>query len=106
MLVTASHEAEQAGGIEAGADDFLTKPINPAELRARLSSLVRLKRYTDDPDSAESVILSLALMIEARDAYTEGHRLITVARDEYLEPMLRQQMPSLLAVGVQVIDDE
>jgi putative two-component system response regulator len=34
---------------------------------------VRLKRYTDDLDSAESVIMSLALVIEARDAYTDGH---------------------------------
>jgi putative two-component system response regulator len=36
-------------------------------------SLTRLKRYTDELDSAESVIVSLALTIEARDPYTEGH---------------------------------
>jgi putative two-component system response regulator len=42
-------------------------------LKARVRSLIRLKRYTDDLDSAESVILSLALVIEARDAYTDGH---------------------------------
>lgn len=60
-------------GIEAGADDFLAKPFDPGELRARVRSLVRLKRYTDELDTAESVILSLALTIEARDAYTEGH---------------------------------
>ena len=59
--------------IEAGADDFLTKPIEVPELRARVRSLIRLKRYTDELDSAEAVILSLALTIEARDAYTEGH---------------------------------
>jgi putative two-component system response regulator len=34
---------------------------------------VRLKKYTDDLDSAESVILSLALTVEARDPYTQGH---------------------------------
>jgi putative two-component system response regulator len=60
-------------GIEAGADDFIGKPFDPGELRARVRSLVRLKLYTDDLDSAESVILSLALTIEARDAYTDGH---------------------------------
>ena len=32
-----------------------------------------MKRYTDELDSAESVIMSLALVIEARDAYTDGH---------------------------------
>jgi putative two-component system response regulator len=60
-------------GIEAGADDFIGKPFDQGELRARVRSLVRLKRYTDELDSAESVILSLALTIEARDAYTDGH---------------------------------
>ena len=74
VLITALHEREdRIQGINAGADDFLTKPVNPHELNARARSLVRLKRYTDDLDSAESVILSLALVIEARDAYTDGH---------------------------------
>jgi putative two-component system response regulator len=74
VLVTALHETgHKIQGINAGADDFLTKPFNALELKARVRSLVRLKRYTDDLDSAESVILSLALVIEARDAYTDGH---------------------------------
>jgi putative two-component system response regulator len=82
VLITALADSEdRIQGINAGADDFLTKPVNRHELRARVSSLVRLKRYTDDLDSAESVILSLALVIEARDAYTDGHcqRLATYA---------------------------
>jgi putative two-component system response regulator len=74
VLVTALYESgDRIQGINAGADDFLTKPVNAHELKARVRSLVRLKRYTDDLDSAESVILSLALVIEARDAYTDGH---------------------------------
>ena len=74
VLITALHAREhKIRGINAGADDFLTKPVDPHELKARVRSLVRLKRYTDDLDSAESVIMSLALVIEARDAYTDGH---------------------------------
>jgi putative two-component system response regulator len=74
VLITALNQREdRIQGINAGADDFLTKPVDPHELRARAHSLVRLKRYTDDLDSAESVIMSLALVIEARDAYTDGH---------------------------------
>ena len=42
-------------------------------VRAHVRSLLRTRRYTDHLDSAESVILSLALTIETRDAYTEGH---------------------------------
>ena len=74
VLITALNEREgKIRWINSGADDFLTKPIDAHELKARVRSLVRLKRYTDDLDSAESVILSLALTIEARDTYTEGH---------------------------------
>jgi putative two-component system response regulator len=74
VLITALGEREdRIEGINAGADDFLTKPVDVHELRARVRSLVRLKRFTDDLDSAESVILSLARTVEARDAYTAGH---------------------------------
>ena len=64
---------DRVRGIDAGADDFLSKPYAAAELEARVRSLTRLKRYTDELDSAESVILSLARTIEARDLYTQGH---------------------------------
>ena len=75
IVLLTSLEAHQhkIEGINAGADDFLTKPIQFEELVARAASLVRLKRFTDDLESAESVILSLALTVEARDPYTVGH---------------------------------
>jgi putative two-component system response regulator len=74
VLITALQNSEdRIRGLDAGADDFLSKPFNAHELRARVRSLIRIKRYTDDLDTAESVILSLALTIEARDHYTEGH---------------------------------
>ena len=59
--------------LEAGADDFLTKPVRKEELLARVKSLVRLKRYTDELESAETVLFTLARSIEAKDSYTEGH---------------------------------
>lgn len=74
VLITGlSATDDRVRGIEAGADDFLTKPFHPEELEARVRSLTRLKRYTDELESAESVILSLALTVEARDRYTKGH---------------------------------
>ena len=74
VLITGLDDSEsRVRGIEAGADDFLTKPFNLVELRARVRSLVRIKRYTDDLDSAEAAIISLALTIEARDPFTNGH---------------------------------
>lgn len=74
VLITALRDSEsRLEGIRAGADDFLSKPFSAPELSARAYSLLRLKRYTDDLDSAESVIISLALTIEARDSTTQGH---------------------------------
>jgi putative two-component system response regulator len=74
VIVTAiSESGERLRGIEAGADDFVLKPFDATELRARVQSLVRLKRYTDDLESAETVILGLGATIEARDPLTRGH---------------------------------
>ncbi|MCU1383563.1 MAG: Two-component response regulator [Acidobacteria bacterium] len=84
VLITAlQHSDDRIRGIDAGADDFISKPFNAHELRARVQSLIRIKRYTDDLDTAESVIVSLALTIEARDRYTDGHcqRLSSYASD-------------------------
>jgi len=74
VMVTGLHDREaRIRGIEAGADDFLAKPFDQAELLARVASLVRIKQYTDDLESAECIIQSLALTVEARDPYTQGH---------------------------------
>jgi putative two-component system response regulator len=74
ILVTGYAEAQdRLRGIEAGADDFLFKPYLFDELRARVRSLRRMKRYTDELESAEAVIISLAMTIEARDPATQGH---------------------------------
>lgn len=73
LITTLTANEDRIRGIEAGADDFLSKPPVIAELEARVRSLTRLKRYTDELDSAESVTLSLGLTIEARDPYTKGH---------------------------------
>ena len=74
VLVTALQDNQhKLRGLDAGADDFIAKPFNAPEIRARLRSLLRIRRYTDELDSAESVIVSLALTIEARDPLTEGH---------------------------------
>jgi putative two-component system response regulator len=74
VLVTGLQDRDsRLAGIDAGADDFLTKPVDVHELLARVRSLIRIKRYTDALDSAEAVIRSLALTIEARDPYTVGH---------------------------------
>jgi putative two-component system response regulator len=74
VLMTGGYDqGRKLTGIGAGADDFLRKPIDEEELRARVASLVRLKRYTDELESADAMMISLALTVEARDSCTQGH---------------------------------
>lgn len=74
VLITGLSEREdRVRGIEAGADDFLSKPIFPEELFARVKSLIKLKEYTDELETAESVLCTLGLSVESRDPYTGDH---------------------------------
>ena len=74
ILVSGMYEQDiRVQGLEAGADDFLTKPFDTRELLTRARALVRLKRYTDDLDPAASIVTTLATMIETHDGFMEGH---------------------------------
>ena len=56
-----------------GADDWMPKPVDMTQLRMRVDSLLRFKRLTNALDSAQAVMLSLAMAIESRDPFTDGH---------------------------------
>jgi class 3 adenylate cyclase len=47
VMITASGHQEKTRAIEAGADDFVSKPFDQSELLARVASLARIKRYHD-----------------------------------------------------------
>jgi putative two-component system response regulator len=73
MITGLTDREDRLKGIEAGAEDFLTKPISSEELFARISSLLKLKEFTDELETVDSVLCTLGLSVEARDPYTEGH---------------------------------
>jgi putative two-component system response regulator len=74
VLITAlSDKQDRIEGIKAGADDFLTRPLDRTELLARVRSLLKLKQRTDELERAESVLFTLARSIEGKDPYTHGH---------------------------------
>lgn len=73
IITGLSDSNDKVRGIEAGADDFLNKPVLAEELIARVKSLLRLKEFTDELETADSVLCTLGLIVEGRDPYTEGH---------------------------------
>jgi adenylate cyclase len=69
VLVTALDPAqERARGLEAGADDFLTKPVNQAELLARVRSLLRVKTLYDEVQRQKAELEQWNRNLEARVA--------------------------------------
>jgi cyclic di-GMP phosphodiesterase len=99
MITGLSAREDRLQGIEAGADDFLIKPIHSEELFARVHSLLKLKEFTDELETADSVLCTLGLSVEARDPYTEGHceRLARNATD--LGRFLGVDEESIVALG-------
>ena len=73
LLTAMDDRATRLMGIEAGADDFLTKPLDAKELLVRTRVLLRDRRLNLELDGAGEVILALARIVEARDLYTVHH---------------------------------
>ena len=74
IVVTAQKSSElRQKAIMAGADDFLTFPLNRLELITRIRSLLRISDYHSDLEQTQNVICALALALEAKDVYTRGH---------------------------------
>jgi len=74
LLVTGRTNAEDVvAGLDAGADDFVRKPYDRAELLARIRSALRLRRALVGMEAAHAVVTALANAVEAKDAPTEHH---------------------------------
>jgi len=68
VMVTSSDSEVRVDAIDAGADDFLTKPINQQELLARVRSLVRIKSYHDTVEAQRAELADWNRSLEARVA--------------------------------------
>ncbi|MDM8518142.1 diguanylate cyclase [Desulfobacterales bacterium HSG16] len=73
MLTSLDDNEARIQGIEAGTDDFISKPPNQPALTARIKSLINVKSLNQSLTSIENVLFSLANAVEAKDVYTQGH---------------------------------
>lgn len=74
VMVTALGDSEsKIKGIQAGADDFITKPPNKTELLARVKSLINVNNINKHLADIKNVLMSIANAVEAKDSYTQGH---------------------------------
>jgi two-component system cell cycle response regulator len=81
MVTALSEVADRVRGLEAGADDFLTKPINDVALLARVKSLVRLKMMLDELRLREDTSEQLGALdgLDGADAeVVEGAHIVLV----------------------------
>ena len=90
VMVTALDQPEdRVRGLEAGADDFLTKPVNDISLFCRIKSLVRLKMLTDELRvRSPSGSIGMIGAEEVRDHDREGRILLVEPRDAAAERIL------------------
>jgi adenylate cyclase len=95
VLVTALDPAqERARGLEAGADDFLSKPVNHAELLARVKSLLRVKTLYDEVQRQKAELEQWNRSLEARvaDGVQQLERLGRLKR--FFSPQLAEMLVS------------
>ncbi|CAA9382707.1 MAG: Adenylate cyclase [uncultured Propionibacteriaceae bacterium] len=90
VMITASGEQEKVRAIEAGADDFVSKPFNQGELLARVASLARVKRYHDtiERQAAELAEWNIELERRVQTQVEELERLHRLRR--FLAPQLAE----------------
>lgn len=68
VLITASGTKDKLRALESGADDFVTKPFEQGELLARISSLIRIKRYHDTIERQAAELAQWSRELEHRVA--------------------------------------
>ncbi len=74
LMVTARNTVDdEVAGIQAGAAEYLSKPLHPEIFRARVRSLIRHKVAIDRLEESETILFALAQAVEKRDHGTAGH---------------------------------
>ena len=94
MLTGRSAALDKVGGLAAGADDYITKPFDPAELLARIAAHLRRSREYDLPGEEDQEIAlgpHLFLDLKSRDAIVHGERAHLTDREYEVLLLLARQ---------------
>ncbi len=73
MLTALADVDSRVKSLEAGADDFISKPFNETELLARVKSSTHVKNLHDQLEDTEKILFALANVVEVKDQYTDRH---------------------------------
>jgi len=73
MLTALNDVNSRILALDAGADDFLSKPFNEEELLARIRTSAQVKTLHDQLEDTESILFAMANVVEVKDAYTDQH---------------------------------
>ncbi len=92
MLTAKSEDADKIIGFECGADDYITKPFNVLELKARIRALLRRAATAAQQQKEASRITNGALTLDLGEqcVYREGERIELTAREFELMSLLMQ----------------
>ena len=90
MLTAKTDDMDKLMGFEHGADDYLTKPFNILELKARIRALLRRSGTTEKTVTNELTVGSITLDLDARNAYTSGRSVELTAKEfDVIEFLMR-----------------
>ena len=90
MLTAKAEDMDKLIGFDHGADDYLTKPFNILELKARIRALLRRSAASDEPKENTLSIGSITLDLDARNAYHSGHLADLTAKEfDVIEFLMR-----------------
>ena len=95
MVTSLDPSQERIRGLEAGADDFLTKPVNQAELLARVRSLVRVKQLYDTVQAQAAQLAEWNKTLEQR----VGEQVAQLERLTRLKRFFSPQLAELIVTG-------
>lgn len=91
LLTAKADDMDKLIGFDSGADDYLTKPFNILELKARIRALLRRAGTTNRKDEENLLTIgSISLDLDARDAFRSGTRVDLTAKEfDVIEFLMR-----------------